>query len=379
MLALLLRGVVVVTIVVAALVVGDQLRASREQLASGRAGSAASAQPSPPTVLPTAWLATLPAATATASRPPAYPTSAPPRTVVPTPIRAPSTDALATLSGTVTMGGQPVRGAEIVVYPADSSNRGPTPVPPDSARTVTDDRGGYRVAVHPGVYRVGAFRSSGDPSKHPSDGYTWVTWYGDGYVIGLGKDVAVTGSGAVANIAMLRSIKLAGRVVGRDGVAVPNASLTLTRDVNGIQFPFGGAISDAAGRFDLAHVAMQVTLHVAVTGRLAPSSTALALDLLTDRTDLLVTLDRGHVVTGTLRDAAGRPLANTGFGATPTDPQIYCYCNAMSDGAGRFALTVPTGSVTFRTWPSRPGEAELISKEYRVAADMTLDPVLEGR
>jgi hypothetical protein len=374
MVGLFLRGVLAVAIIVAGLVVGAQLRASREQLATGQAASAASVQPS---AVPT------PMATVTPAPKPQQPTPAAPtaaRTVVPTPVTTPFTGSKTLLSGTVSVGGTPVRGAQVMVYPSDSSNQGPTPVPPEAAKAITDARGGYQVSVPPGTYRVGAFRDYNNAVKDFGDGYTWVTWYGDGFVIGLGKDLVVGATPAVADIALLRSVKIAGRVVGRDGVGVPGAQLSLSRYVGGIQFPFGGGSTDAAGRFSISHVAMAITLHTLIPGNAVPSWSDIDLDLQADRTDLVVVLDRGNIVSGTLRDASGKPLPNMNFGVVPTDTQVDCgTCNGRTDSAGHFSITLPTTIVRFRNWAQNPGDPDLRSKEYQISGDQSVDPVLQSR
>jgi hypothetical protein len=379
MLALLLRGVVVVAIVVAALVVGVQLRASREQLASGQAASATT-EPAKGPVTPTTWTGNLPTATAPSMPPQASPTPAPKRTVVPTPVPTAFTGVHVQLSGTVSAGGKPVRGAQVIVYPANSLNRGPTPVPPEEATTRTDDRGAYRVAVPPGAYRVGVFRFEG---TFVPDGFASITWYGDGYAIGLGKDLVVTAD-ATVDIAMLPVVKLAGRVVGRDGVGVPNVHVMLSRHHGGIDFPLvplGEPLTDGSGSFRLAIAAMPLTLQVQAPGLKDLVWTRIDLDLRGDRTDIVAIIERGHIVRGTLRDAAGRPLANTNFGVEPTDRPSSCgsLCSARTDGAGRFALSVPSGTLRFRNWPQTPSTPEMFSKEHKISGDMTLDPVLEGR
>jgi hypothetical protein len=369
---LFLQGVLAVAIIAAGLVVGEQLRASRERLGTGQAGSAASVQP---TIVPT------PMATIQVTAPPRQATPAPAvRTVVPTPITTPFTGVMTSLSGTVTMGGTPVRGAQVMVYPSDTSNHGPTPVPPEAGKATTNDRGVYQVTLPPGTYRVGAFRDYSNPARDFGDGFTWVTWFGDGYVIGLGKDLAVSSSPIVADIALLRSVTISGRVVGKDGVGVPGAQLSLSRYVSGIQFPFGAAISDAGGRFTLPHVAMQVQLSVSATGRSGPAFTTMDLDLQNDVSGLLLTLDRGNIVSGTLRDVAGKPLADTNFGVTPTDTQIVCgWCNGRSDSVGHFTINLPTATVRFRNWQQYPTDPDLLSPEYVISGDQSLDPVLRPR
>ena len=100
MLRLFLQGVLAVAIVAAGLIVGEQLRASRERLATGQAGSAASVQP---TTVPT------PVATIQVTAPPQQATPAPAaRTVVPTPITTPFTGTKTMLTGTITKGGATV-------------------------------------------------------------------------------------------------------------------------------------------------------------------------------------------------------------------------------------------------------------------------------
>ncbi|HKY51865.1 MAG TPA: hypothetical protein VJP45_11475, partial [Candidatus Limnocylindria bacterium] len=232
----------------------------------------------------------------------------------------------------------------------------------------------------PGTYRIGAFRSS-DPAA-PNDGFAPYTWYGGGYVIGLGADVVVTGSVSGVDIAVLPSVKVVGRVVGRDGVGVPNAEVMLTQTVGGVQFPFDGAKTDSAGRFALRHVAMTVTLSTQSNGRTGPAWTSVDLDLRGDRSDLELVVDRGNIVTGVLRDTAGRPLANTDFGVHEiVQPQNYsCIaCHTRSDAAGRFVLTLPNATLRFRNWPSTPTIAELYSKEYVIRGDATMEVVLGPR
>ncbi|TMC06691.1 MAG: hypothetical protein E6J35_02610, partial [Chloroflexi bacterium] len=230
MLGLFLRGVLAVAIIAAGLVVGEQLRATREQLAQGQAASAGTPIPTTQPVTP----APKPTVRVSHAQPTAPPAA---RTVVPTPVTTPFTGVPSVVSGTVTAGGKPVRAAQVMVYPSNSFNHGPTPVPPESASATTDDRGSYQVSLPPGAYRIGAFRNYNNNLADPTYGFAGVTWYGDGYTIGFGKDLVVSGNVSAADIAMLRVVKVAGRVVGRDGVGVPNARVDLSRSYGGIQFP----------------------------------------------------------------------------------------------------------------------------------------------
>jgi hypothetical protein len=267
-----------------------------------------------------------------------------------------------------------------MVYPSNSFNHGPTPVPPESASATTDDRGSYQVSVPPGAYRIGAFRTRNNTLADPTDGFAGVTWYGDGYTIGFGKDLVVSGNVSAADIAMLRLVKVAGRVVGRDGVGVPNARVNLSRTYGGIQFPLvplGLPATDPSGAFNLSIAAMPLTLQVQASGPTGEAWATMDLDLRADRTGLVVTIDRGSIVSGTLRDAAGRPLPNTNFGVWSGDALVFCAsCGGRSDGAGRFAITIPSGTVHFKNWP-QVGEPELSSKDYVISGDLTLDPVLQ--
>ena len=368
------RVVLAAMIIAAGLVVGDQLRAAREQLAQGQAATAGTpiptTQPVTPAPKPTVSISATPQPTA----PPAA------RTVVPTPASTPFTGVPSVVTGTVTAGGKPVRGAQVMVYPSNSFNHGPTPVPPESARATTDDRGSYQVSVPPGAYRIGAFRTYDRALAGPSDGFAGVTWYGDGYTIGFGKDLVVSGNVSAADIAMLRAVKVAGRVVGRDGVGVPNARINLSRFYGGIQFPLvplGLPATDPSGAFNLSIAAMPLTLQVQASGPTGEAWATMDLDLRADRTGLVVTIDRGNIVSGTLRDAAGRPLPNTNFGVWSGDALVFCAsCGGRSDGAGRFAITIPSGTVHFKNWPL-VGEPELSSKDYVISGDLTLDPVLQ--
>ena len=375
MLGLFLRGVLAVAIIAAGLVVGAQLRAAREQLATGQAASAGTPMPTTQPVTPA------PKATVAVSGRP-QPTATPVlRTVVPTPASTPFTGVLSVVTGTVTAGTKPVRGAQVMVYPSDSFNHGPTPVPPESAKATTDDRGSYQVSLPPGAYRIGAFRNYNNLAD-PTDGFAGVTWYGDGYTIGFGKDLVVSGNVPAADIAMLRVVRVSGRVVGHDGVGVPNARVDLSRSYGGIQFPLvplGLAATDPSGAFDLSIAAMPLTLRAQASGMTGEAWATMDLDLRADRTDLVLTIDRGNIVGGTLRDAAGRPLPNTNFGVWSGDALINCTsCGGHSDAAGRFTITIPSGTVRFKNWP-QVGEPELFSKDYVISGDLRLDPVLQAR
>src|SRR5207247_902743 len=111
MLGLFLRGVLAVAIIAAGLVVGAQLRAAREQLATPQAASAGTPVPTTQPVTPA------PKATVAISGRPTP--TAPPvaRTVVPTPASTPFTGVPSVVTGRITAGGQPVRGAQVMVYP----------------------------------------------------------------------------------------------------------------------------------------------------------------------------------------------------------------------------------------------------------------------
>jgi hypothetical protein len=371
------RGVLAIAIIASGLLIGAELRAAREQLAAGHAASAGTPTPTNQPVTP-APKPTAPGPTSSQPKPTAPPAV---RTVVPTPVSTPYTGVLSVVTGTVTAGGKAVRGAQVMVYPSNSFNHGPTPVPPESAKATTDDRGGYQVLLPPGEYRIGAFRNY-DNRADPTDGFAGVTWYGDGYAIGFGKDLVVSGT-VSADIAMLQLVKLAGRVVGRDGVGVPNAQVQLGRFYAGIGFPLiplGRPRTDPAGAFSLSIAAMPLTLHAAAAGP-SPALNAVAsldLDLRSDRTDLVLTIDRGNIVSGTLRDSAGRPLPNTSFGVWSGDDLVNCAsCSGLSDGTGRFTITVPSATLRFKSWPPA-GEPQRVSKDYLISRDVTLDPLMQG-
>src|SRR5438874_4726239 len=379
-LQLLGRLAAVLAIVVAAVAVGElvgaQLRAAREQLLAGQAAAASHAPP--PTATTNATRAPKSTATATPEVSPAIASAATDPLVFPTasPAAAPNGAALL-LSGTVTAGGAPVRAAQIMVYPSNSLNHGPTPVPPEAAKTTTDDRGFYQVTLPPGVYRIGVFRDYTGQTRS-IDGFYPITWYGDAYAIGFGKDLTIAGNVTSANISMLRSVTVGGRVIGRDGVSVPNAQVNLSKMFGGIQYPLTGGMTDRMGSFTLTTVAIPMTLGVQASGRTTAAWTTIDLDLRGDRTDLVATIDRGNIVTGTLRDASGRPLADTDFGVSPSDSQVSCLsCSARTDGAGHFALTVPSATVRFQTW-GQPNQPAVVSTQYPVNGDTTLDPVLKA-
>src|SRR5438093_9689411 len=116
MVRLFLKGVLAIAIIVAGLAVGAQLRASREQLAQGQAASAGTPIPTTQPVTPAPKLTVRISAQPQPTAPPAV------RTVVPTPVSTPFTGVMSVVSGTVTVGGKPVRAAQVMVYPSNSLN-----------------------------------------------------------------------------------------------------------------------------------------------------------------------------------------------------------------------------------------------------------------
>jgi hypothetical protein len=343
------RVIAVAAVLVMALAAGTQLRASREQPAAGQAAASSS-----------------PMATAIAT--PQLPATAAP---------TPSPGGVPSVTGRVTAGGRPVRGAEIRAYPANAGSNGPTPVPPESGKAITDETGAYRVGLPLGTFRIGAFLAGAAPEL--ADGYWFAAWVGDVHAIGLSRDVVVTGSVAGVDIAMIRTVKLGGRVVGRDGVGVPNAELRASLKAGTIEYPIGAVPkSDASGAFSARVVPVQLQLYATAAGRTQTVFGVADLDLNADRTDIILTMDRGNVVTGVLRDAQGKPMVNMNFGVHPTDAQVTCdySCNATTDAAGHFAVTVPSATVYFATWRDDPGTPLYRSKEIVVSSDLTVDPVL---
>src|SRR4051812_3873526 len=374
------RGVLVAAVMIGSVVVGEQLRVARESVAARgtpvpSATMPAPASVTPAVVTPTPTALSTPTGTAPATASGATATTA---TRQPTPqvtaARPTATAAEPSISGRVLAGGGPLKNIEIRVFKADASANGPTPVPPEAGHTMTAPDGTYRVALPPGSYRVGAYI---DETLAAALNVYWVTWYGDAYAIGMSRDVVVSGPTAGVDITMLRRVVVSGRVVGRDGVGVPGASVTTSRFLN-VQYPIAGATTDAAGAFSFTTVAMRVTLDVAAEGKTGIVSASVDLDIRGDMNGLRYVVDRGNIVTGVLRDASGRPLADTNFGVVLSDQNIMCgaSCNSRTDASGRYAMTLPTGALRFHTWPLYPNDPELTSKEYTINPDMSLEPLL---
>jgi len=258
------------------------------------------------------------------------------------------------------------------IFAADQYANGPTPVPPEVAVVTTDANGAYRLRLPAGRYKIGADLVS------PVTGYSSSAWYGNAHAIGTSPIVTVNDDLTGVDITMLRLLSIAGRVVGRDGVGVPNAQIT-SWFFSGVQFPLSSAVTDSAGWFAFRSVPIKMTIGVAASGKVDTVGGTYELNATGDVADLIIPIDRGNVVTGTLRHANGAPLANTNFGVTSSAAFEACAysCAARTDPNGRFAVTVPSGTLRFFLWPD--GGPRYMSDGIAVSSDATVDPRLIAR
>jgi len=360
------RVLVVFFVAAASVVAGAQLREARE---SAAAHAMATSSPMP-TAPPSAAMTSVPSPIPTLNAPtPPPPTPTPvqtrPSQSVPTPTAARATT---TISGHVTAGGVAVRLAHVYAYPAENQ-KGSTPTPPSVAVTETGADGSFQLDVPNGRYRVGAFLPS---SSALASDYWMATWSGGAHAVGLASDVIVAGSPQTVDLAFIRSPLVSGRVVAPDGSGVAGAAITAIRHFD-VDYSLGDATTDETGAFSFHTVPLAMTVSAAVQGKTQPTWSTVDIDVRTDVTGLRFVVQPGNIITGTLRDASGRALANTNFGAQTT---VVCYaCNTDTDPQGRFRLTLPDGTMTFHTWP-RSGEPMLYSKEYVISASATFDIVM---
>lgn len=367
---LAIRAVVVLAVIGAALVTGAQLKSVREASAAGQAATAPTPSPAP---TPLATMA-VPLAAPTVAPPMA--TATPPQKLhaaTPSPTITPVTAAV--ITGRVTAGGDPVSRAAVRAYPAGDMARGPTPVPPESAEAVTDEEGRYSLTLPHGTYRVGAWLEG---EMTPRSGHWWVTWYGNAQAIGLGKDLLVQGDAAGVDIAMLPALRVSGRVVGRDGIGVGGAQVFLVH-TGFVQWDVANTRTDASGAFSLQAVPMAMKLMALASGTADASMTTIGLEVKGDVADIVATLDRGHLVSGILRDADGRPIKQTAYAVTAAGGSLACStsCSGLTDPSGRYAVTLPAGTFRFATGPwNQPTH---VSAEFTVSGDMSIDPVVAAR
>jgi hypothetical protein len=373
------RAFLVVAVAVGALALGTELKSARELASGSQAASAAGTSPTPEVLpsgaapvrllpTPVATINVVPEPTGLTSPPvqPKRPAHSPP----PTPTMATGT---AVLTGRVTAGGKPVRRAELRVYRADDFARGPTPVPPDVASAVTDDEGRYALTVPYGTYRVGAWLQTHTTTALP--GFWWVTWYGDALAIGLARDLEVRGDVSGIDIAMLPTAQVSGRVVGRDGVGVGGAEVLLFRGPAVYEWDLGYARTDASGAFRLEVAAMPMKLMARAFGIADVSWAIVDLSTPGPLADPIV-IDRGHALSGILRDGDGQPLADTDFAVHAAPDRRACptSCSGRTDSEGRYAVTVPTGTFRFVAGPWNAPTHE--SEEVHVSGDSSADQVL---
>ena len=362
------RALVATVVVIASILAGGELRASRDDAAAARRASA-----SPPAVGSVTKVTPTPTPIPTTT--PSYSATATPvASATPASSPAPST-AGTWISGRVTVPRfGSVKNVQIRIYRADGFANGPTPVPPAVAETIAGLDGTYKASLPAGTYKVGAFIA--EPISQTL-GCWWVTWYGDAYAIGLSRTVSVSGGTPNVDITMLSAFTISGEVVGRDGVGLPHAAVRTEYSGN-VAYPMVSATTDASGRFSFRTVPMNVTLRVETAGKSGIVGTSAPLDVRGDMSGLRYTVDRGNILAGTLRDSSGHVLGDTSFAAVMADPSVQCggSCSARTDNAGTFALVVPDGVLHFRTWPATTADPTLVSPDYTIRADTTLDPVL---
>jgi hypothetical protein len=377
------RITLVSAVVVASVIAGAQLREVRESAAS-RTTASPSAVITPLPTVPIATPSIGTGGTAPSLVPPGGTTVPGAMTSVPSPLDTPRpslppvtaspTPTMGTIFGRVLTAGGAIKNAEIVVYSADASANGPTPVPPTIAHGLTAPDGTYLVAVPPGTYRVGAHIAETIAASLQ----VWPhAWYGGGYAIGLGKDLVVGTAPTQADIQLIKTFTVSGRVVGRDGVGVPRATVSAIRRLN-VDYPLGGVMTDSTGQFALTTPAMPIMVTVQAGGPTGISWADRDLDVQGDVSGLQFVVDRGNVISGTLRDSAGRALAATNIGVAFNDSSVMCgaSCNAETDSGGHFLVVIPSGTMTVHTWPRYPNESMLYSKEYVISADASLDIVV---
>jgi hypothetical protein len=373
------RVLVALVVVGASVVAGEQLRVAREGAAARSTsmptaltstGPSVAPRSVAPTVVPTLAAPTDPRGTAPSSQGPTSPQPTKFWQSLPTATPSPTPGAATTIAGRVTANGAPIAGAQIRVYKADQFANGPTPVPPDVGTATSAADGTYRLTVPGGTYRVGAWL---DETVASGMGVHWATWHPSAYAIGLGTSVVVSGPTQNVDIAMLKAVKVSGRVLGRDGVGVPNAQVSTGKMFN-VGYPIAGAVTDRSGAFSFSTVVMDVTFAVQAQGKAGAVWATRDIDVRGDLSGLVFTLDRGNIVSGTLRDASGHPIATTDFSVT--DAAMACFCYSRTDASGRYSMVLASGQLQFRTTGANPGIVELISKPYAVDADMTLDVVL---
>lgn len=362
------RSLAIVAVIFMAAGAGRYLGDLREPANTGQAGTAPTASPAPTAIPTLSAPGTAPWSTTTpiGGDPLATPFV---KTLIQTPSPTPRGQDVS-VSGRVTYDGRPVARAEIRVYPADEKAKGPTPVPPESAKAETDTDGRYTVRLPAGTYRIGAWLSCLPGCTGPS---WWITWYGDALAIGLAKDVTVADLDLVGrDISMLPAITVTGRVVGHDGLGVPAADVHLEREGNwGVAY----ARTGGSGAFTTIVPGIPLKARVSASGTSAEVWTTV--DLGADTSNVVVTLDRGHALSGVLRASDGSPLANIDFALMKADGSRACAysCNGRTDDRGRYALTVPAGTFRFAVgqWWATP---ILVSDDITVDADRELDPAL---
>ncbi len=164
---------------------------------------------------------------------------------------------------------------------------------------------------------------------------------------------------ALGDLALDPGLTLAGRVVDANGSPVAGALVVLGRpDAAGESGRSGGDLTSADGAFRLDHVAPGAATISVCSGDFV--DVAVTRDVAAGSPPLVVTLHRGGLVRGTVRDAAGNPATAIAVFALVRDaPEA-----ALSvDAFGAFSGRVHEGRV--RVVVSRGG-AELAAKDVDV-------------
>lgn len=239
-----------------------------------------------------------------------------------------------------------------------------------AARTTTDAAGAYSLPVTPGTYKLQVV-----PPGTGSAAAGW--WTGTGPVVTIGAAtpiVVVAGPAQTASLTLGPAVYLTGTVVGPSSTPVVGGTVSLyvAGDPTGgwTQFVLD-ATTDASGAFTAplppgtyraqVRPPFGARLETRWYNTVTPAYRyGLAQDIPAPSGSVAlgtITLAATYLITGTVSDAAGAPIASVvvqaylGGTAGCCDPSDYA--PATTDAAGRYSLTVRSGSyrIEFRPPP----------------------------
>lgn len=256
-------------------------------------------------------------------------------------------------------GGKPVPGAQVV---AEGVTELVSLVDPARDGVATDERGQWRIAaLTPGSYRFVARKAGQAPGVTPP------------------TQVDARGASEIT-ITLPAAARLAGLVTDSSGAPVPFATVRAVVD----EGSWGHAVArqvtcSAGGEFELTGLPRKLVNVVALGGAASSLTRTFDLAAAPQQSEVVLVLDAGGEIFGSVADERGRAIARAQVWAEPSAPSARTRIEGTLRGAlsavagedGTFAFYgLPTGRYSLRaSWPGTAARARTVALRPPVVAE----------